>query len=161
MGSGKSTVGKKLAHRLNYHFVDLDEAIALSAGQSIDQLFQKIGEDGFRKMESEVLERVLKESNNTIISLGGGTVCFGTNLSLIKSKAILVYLELPPKALFNRLVNAKSSRPLLANLSDAELESYIHAKLTERESFYKQAHFSINGLSLNVDDILRTINCQV
>jgi len=161
MGSGKSTVGKKLAHRLNYHFVDLDDAITDFTAQSITDLFNVKGEEVFRRIESQILEEVLNDSKNSVISLGGGTVCFGTNLSLIKSKAILVYLELPPKALFNRLVNAKSSRPLLANLSDNELELYIQTKLSERESFYKQAHFTINGLSLNVDDILRTINCQV
>lgn len=158
MGSGKSTVGKKLAHRLNYPFIDLDDAITDFTGQSITELFNNKGEAAFREIESQVLERVLNENRNTIISLGGGTVCFGNNLSLIKSKAILVYLELPPKALFNRLVNAKKNRPLLENLIDAELEQYIQTKLGEREVYYKQAHHTFNGLSLNVEEIIQAVN---
>lgn len=158
MGSGKTTVGRKLAHRLNYHFVDLDDAITDFTGLSITELFNDKGEEEFREIESQVLEKVLNGNKNIIISLGGGTVCFGSNLNLIKSKAMLVYLELPPKALFNRLVNAKKNRPLLANLTDTELQQYIQTKLSEREAFYKQAHHTLNGLSLNLEEVIEVLN---
>lgn len=158
MGSGKSTVGKKLAQRLNYQFVDLDDAISNDTGQSISELFSSKGETFFREIEANVLERVLGKNTKKVISLGGGTVCFGSNLSLIKSKAVLIYLELSPKALFNRLLNAKKNRPLIAHLSDIELESYINSKLKEREKFYTQAHIQLNALSINIEDIIKTLN---
>lgn len=157
MGCGKTTHGKKLANLLNYNFIDADEEMVNQQGKSINHLFDEKGEAGFRDLETETLKKLISEQSKAVISLGGGTPCFNNNLDLLKRNGILIYIHLPPKALFNRLVNAKDERPLLKNKTNEELLIYIENLLDKREPYYKEAHIIINGINIDVANIRNQI----
>jgi len=140
MGSGKSFLGRWLSEKYNLNFLDLDEYIEESMNLSIPQIFSRIGEDGFRENEANLLRKTVDFSNN-IISCGGGTPCFYDNMEWIKDYGISIYLKTSEELLFKRLNNQKSGRPLISGMSDDDLRNFISMKLTEREIFYKQADY--------------------
>ena len=157
MGSGKSTHGKKLASLLKRDFLDLDEFIVSKYHLSIDELFEQKGESEFRNIESKELNAIINLDKAMVVSLGGGTPCFNNNIELIKKSGLLVYIQMDAKALTNRLINAKSSRPLIKNKSNDELLIFISESLKNREIYYKQAQIIINGINLDEHKIYDAI----
>lgn len=157
MGCGKSSLGKKLAKEMNYRFFDLDYEIEKANHASISDLFNKVGELFFREIETKELTKIASTANNTVVALGGGTICFNDNLQIVKRNGCLVYLQLDSKALYNRLINAKTKRPLLQNLNNDELLLFIETKLKERETYYLSSHIIVNGLSLTPEKIINEI----
>ncbi|MDX2171723.1 MAG: shikimate kinase [Bacteroidota bacterium] len=153
MGSGKSTISKRLSKQLKLDLIDLDKFIQESEEMTIDDIFKTNGEQYFRELESNYLNKIISIKKPHLIALGGGTVCFNDNLTPIKKNGILIYIELSAKTLFQRLENAKNERPLLKNLSGNDLMTFIEEKLEERKSFYQQAHISINGLKVSPQTI--------
>ena len=156
MGSGKTTVGKNLSERLNFSFLDLDKWIEHKEKRGISDIFSIHGENYFRKAESEALKEVYA-GEKKIIALGGGTVCFNSNLQMIKKNSLLIYLKAEPEELANRLGMDYSQRPLLANKSKGELRSFIEHHLAERETFYRQAHIIINATQCNTEGLVASI----
>lgn len=148
MGSGKTTAGKKLAPILKTRFIDLDEYIEKKENRSIPVIFEEEGEAKFREIETRCLGEVIKLKEPHVISLGGGTICFNSNLETIKQKGLLIYIELPVEELAERIKESKTTRPLLKTLSDEELIKNIDEILHERKKYYEQAHVIINGLNL-------------
>ena len=140
MGSGKTTLGKKLATKLKMKFVDLDEVICIRTEfASIKNLIEEKGFDVFRQEESETLKSLLTEGK--VVSTGGGTPCYFDNLEWMKSKGKVVFLQVDEGVLFSRLMNTDmEERPMLKNLDEVGLKDFIHDKLEERLPFYKQAH---------------------
>ena len=137
MGSGKSTLGKKLARHFDFDFVDVDEEIEAQEKLSINEIFETKGEDYFRKKESEVLRNI--QGENAFISTGGGCACHSENIDFMKKNGIVLYLKHPAELLLGRLKQNKAERPLIKDLSDNELKEYIDDKLEERNPFYEQA----------------------
>lgn len=150
MGCGKSTMGKKLAVKLGYEFIDLDHQIENSIGTTIAEYFSVHGEAAFRKLESEAL-KTFDYPANAVIATGGGTPCFFDNMEWMNASGLSVYIEMPAAALARRLEGGKEKRPLLRNLNEAEMISFIENKLTEREVFYKRALVTVNGITLTAD----------
>lgn len=147
MGSGKSLVGKKLSTLWSYHYIDLDDQIAQMQGKSILEIFDQKGELFFRKLETEVLKDTLEDPNQLIVSLGGGTPCYGNNLELIKndSDSRIIYLKASIGLLTERLFNEKEMRPVISHLTKKEdLEDFIRKHLFERSHYYLQANQIIN-----------------
>lgn len=142
MGVGKTTLGKKLAKKLDVPFYDTDEEIEKEMGMTVKDLFSKYGESYFRNLEKVWLQNISK--NPAVIATGGGMPCDEKRLSLMKSTGTIVYLERPVKELFNRLKNAKKSRPLLASMSDDEMLKYIQTTLKNRSFYYSQADYVLN-----------------
>lgn len=138
MGSGKSTLGKKLANRLKLPFLDTDKEIENKYGLTVSQFFEKYGEDKFR-LEEKAIIRELDTSQPRVVAVGGGLPCFHKNITFMNEKGITIYLKRPAKELFQRLKQGKSKRPLITDLSDPELLSYIEEKLQERSVYYEQA----------------------
>lgn len=156
MGSGKSTVGKKLAKKMLYSFIDLDKFIEEKYSRKIADIFIEEGEDTFRKIEREALDDVVK-MDNVVISLGGGTPCFYDNMDIIQENGISIYLKMTASALLQRLQKAKVERPLLKGMGENEKMEFIQQQLGERERFYLRTHLIFNGFNPNVDLLLAQI----
>lgn len=152
MGSGKSTIGRKLAAYLQYGFIDLDKLIEKEAGITIPEYFSQHGETAFRDFERDVLQRT-SFGENMVIATGGGAPCYHDNMDWMKREGRVVYLHMEPKALANRLKNSKSDRPLLNGLNEEELLAFITERLAGREVFYRKAHFIVSGLDLTAEKL--------
>jgi len=144
MGSGKTSVGKKLAKSLGIEFIDLDSFIEGQAKMSINNIFDGPGEQVFRNLEREGLEE-LSNKEDIVVATGGGTPCFKDNMNFLNEHGITIYLKLENRILLERLANAKSDRPLLKNLSDEELKDYIEKKLAERAPTYERAQHTVKA----------------
>lgn len=161
MGSGKSLIGKKLAETLQYDFIDLDDHIEILKSQTIHEIFEQKGELFFRRLESRVLTDVLQEPANLVVSLGGGTPCYGNNLDLIKksSETKTVYLKASVENLTSRLFAEKLHRPVISHLKTREaLEEFIRKHLFERAFYYNQADLIINVDQKNPEEIVRELS---
>ena len=160
MGSGKTTLGKKLASHLNWSFIDLDERIEQKAGMKISQIFASKGESYFRETESEVLKN-LKTVTDTVISTGGGAPCFGENMDYMRRSGITVYLKMTPGQLKNRLLRSSKERPLLKNIPIDELEDYIEQKLSEREKCYSRAEIVFKRFEADISDLYLLVKKRI
>ncbi|MEE9462652.1 MAG: shikimate kinase [Bacteroidales bacterium] len=156
MGSGKSTVGQRLAGRLGYSFIDMDARLEGEHGMTINEIFEKLGEKAFRDLESNLLKEMVS-LQDAVISTGGGLPCTGNNMDLINRKGVSIYLRMEPAALLNRLSRGKSRRPLIRHLSRQELETFIQEKLREREPVYLRAHHIISGLNFKMDELMEIL----
>ena len=146
MASGKSTIGRLLASSINFEFIDLDDYIESEEGVSVSEIFETKGEIYFRKVEHNYLKEILSRKNKFVLSLGGGTPCYASNMELIKSsgKTISFYLKASIKELVARLMKEKEQRPLVARFSkEEELTEFIGKHLFERNHFYNQSDFQI------------------
>ena len=144
MGSGKSLLGKRLAEKLGWNFIDLDEMLEKGEQMTISEIFSKRGESVFRELEAKYL-RSTQEAANTIIATGGGTPCFFDNLTWMKETGITIYLQASPSTLLERLKDGIAHRPLLNGKTDEELVEYIEDLLFKREPYYNQANYSCNA----------------
>ncbi len=153
MGSGKSTLGKKIARSLNYEFFDLDQAIESYAGASVSSIFQTQGEIGFRLLESECLSH-FNNNKNIVIATGGGTPCFYHNMEMMLQNGCCVYIKMPEGALYQRLYKASPKRPLLVDKNEEELRDYIHELLLQREETYLKSHLIIDGMSVDTNSLV-------
>ena len=157
MGSGKSTFGKKLAKELALPFIDLDKEVEIKAKCSITDIFKYLGEDTFRKMESDTLHE-LSEREEFVMATGGGTPCYFNNIDFINKKGKSIYIELDIQSIYNRLSQAKNIRPTIKDKKEEELMQFIKDKLKEREPIYKQAAVTINGLSVNLREVVSKLS---
>ena len=138
MGAGKTTVGKALGKALGVTFYDLDWYIESRMRKTVKQIFDEQGEEGFRKMEHNMLHEVA-EFENVVISCGGGTPCFYDNMDYLNQQGDTVYLKASPEVLYKHLKMAKGVRPLLLNKTPEEVQVYIREELSRREQFYSKA----------------------
>ena len=138
MGAGKTTLGKSLARHLGLEFIDFDWYIENRFHQSVSQLFATRGEEGFRKIEQNMLHEVA-EFEDVVISAGGGTPCFFDNMEYMNQQGLTVYLKATPEILRTHLRMGKQKRPLIAQKNDEELDIFIRESLDKRESYYNQA----------------------
>lgn len=144
MGSGKSTVGKHLAALLSLQFLDLDDYIEKAEGSSIPTIFKNRGELYFRKKEHYYLKEVCAKKNDFIMSTGGGTPCYGTNLeTILMATKNIFYLKVSISELVNRLSKEKSERPLIKSIPGDDLPEFIGKHLFERNQYYKRANHTI------------------
>lgn len=160
MGSGKSLIGKSLSESLGYKFIDLDQKIEERENTPISEIFEKKGEVFFRRKERQMLEETLQENDSLVISLGGGTPCYGDNLEHIKATedAVTFYLKLKVENLTERLFLEKDHRPMISHLEDKDkLEEFIRKHLFERGFYYNQSDYIINCDSRSPEDIIEEI----
>ena len=113
MGSGKTTIGKKLAKLTGYTFMDTDELIEQQQGRTISEIFAADGEEAFREMETKLLEQMLEEKKERlVISTGGGMPLREENKTLLVGLGVVFYLKLEPETVYNRIKD-DTKRPLL------------------------------------------------
>jgi|TARA_B100000780_G_C21069481_1_gene430262 shikimate kinase len=152
MGVGKSTIGKNLAKKLNYNFIDIDRIIETKEGASINVIFKNKSEDYFRKIENEITLHELKK-NHSVISLGGGAFLNKSIRANAKKLSMSFWLDVDVDELIKRLKKSKK-RPLLykKKLSDTVKKIFL-----EREKVYNEADYRIKCTSLNLNEIVDKI----
>ncbi|MDY5576461.1 MAG: shikimate kinase [Lachnospiraceae bacterium] len=134
MGTGKSTVSKKLSGMTSMREVDLDVFVEEKAGMCISRIFEEKGEKAFRDMETECLKVVLKQ-NDCIISCGGGTVIREENVDYMRENGTIVLLTATPETIYQR-VKDNQNRPILNGNMNVE---YISTLMERRKEFYQKA----------------------
>jgi shikimate kinase len=145
-GAGKSTVAPMLARRLGYLAVDLDRAVEARAGRGVAELFDRLGEAGFRDLEAAELQRVL-DGPPAVVATGGGVVLRAANRERLRSQARVVWLRADPADLADRLAGCGEERPLLAGDAAAALRRLA----AEREHLYREVAdvtVDVTGLGL-------------
>lgn len=143
MGAGKTTIGKALAKALGVTFYDLDWYIETRMRRTVKQIFDSEGEEGFRRIEYNMLHEVA-EFENVVLSCGGGTPCFYDNIDYMNRQGKVVYLKASPEVLYEHLKMGKSVRPLLLGKTPDEVRRFIVEQLAQRERFYSKAQYTLN-----------------
>lgn len=158
MGCGKSTVGRKLARRLDVPFVDTDAAVEEREGATVADLFRYEGEERFRAIEREVLERTIATEAAAVVSTGGGLPIWRDNMARLNEAGTTVYLRRSAENIASRLSPyGRRKRPRLSGLNDAELLDFMRRDMAEREPFYAAARCTIDCDALTDDEILERI----
>jgi shikimate kinase len=160
MGSGKTTAGRALASRSGWEFIDLDKKIEKHTGETVPDIFFKYGEDYFRKIESELLTN-LETSGNAVVSTGGGTPCYNENMEFMLNSGLTIYLQMTPEKLLKRLADSQRERPLIKDLKNEELQSFIEQKLAERKKYYEKSDIIIDGSDPDINLLLSRINSRL
>lgn len=161
MGSGKSTVGPRLAARLGRPFVDLDAAVATRAGRPVAAVFAEAGEAAFRALEATCL-RATAEVADAVVALGGGALATEDNLTWALAHGTVVYLRVPADVLARRLARTAGNRPLLQGedgqaLRGEALAARVSALLAAREHFYGRAHVVIDTAGQSVAETVAAV----
>lgn len=147
MGAGKTTLGRALARELGLEFIDLDFFIEQRYHHSVSGLFALHGEEGFRRIEQQMLHEV-GEFEDVIVACGGGTPCFFDNMDYMNLQGETVFLQVPIEVLFRRLAHHRSKRPVLADKTDEELRGFIARSLEGRMPFYSRARHTFPAARL-------------
>jgi len=157
MGSGKTYWGRLLSQKLGLPFFDLDEQIVNAENQSINEIFESRGEEYFRLKEKEILHIITESHNAFIMSCGGGAPCYFNNIEYMNQAGITVWINASADTIFARLVKERSHRPLLKNVSDDELKSFIKKKFADRRIFYEQAGVSIEDENITPEKFIEKV----
>jgi shikimate kinase len=155
MGSGKSTVGKQLAAKLQLPFIDSDAWIEEQTNSSVSRIFELEGESGFREWEQRFVSQLSKKPQ--VVSCGGGLPCFNNLMVNLKEQGTVVYLKTPADTLANRLKHERADRPLVASISEETFLKEITNRLSAREPVYQQAHQIIETDGKSVQEIVDEI----
>ena len=154
MGSGKSTVGRRLARELNQDFFDTDHEIIDKTGVTIDHIFDIEGEEGFRERESKILENFCQMSN-IILATGGGIVILPKNRKILKNAGLVVYLSSSVDQLLRRTAKSKT-RPLLENSTDRK--KTITELVEARDVYYREvASIVVNTTGKKLHEVINII----
>lgn len=154
-GSGKSTLGGKLAEAMSLPFFDLDLLIEKKEALAIADIFNLKGEKYFRELESKVLKNSLQKLGPCVLALGGGTPCFFDNMQWINEHSCSIYLDIPLKRIMERLDPADiEKRPLFRGLESENAQKEFEERFGWRREFYNKAKIKLKEDTANVDTIL-------
>ena len=156
MGSGKTTVGRRLAKKIDFQFIDVDIFIENRYRKTVSEIFSEKGEETFRIIEHKALEE-LSRFENVVVSTGGGAPCFHNNMELMNKSGLTVYLKVAPEELMKRLKNGQNKRPLLKGKTSEEMLSFIIENISKRNLYYSQADLILNADTNNIDQILNNL----
>lgn len=152
MGTGKTTVGKIVAQKIGFDFIDVDETIERLTGMKISDIFSKFGEARFRDIETEIIKLITKKTGQ-VIATGGGAVLRDENIQALKKNGIIFCLEASEEVIFER-VKESTDRPLLK--VEKPLER-IRELLCQRKSRYGLSDFVINTDRLTINEVAEKI----
>jgi shikimate kinase len=156
MGVGKTSVGIRLARDLGFTFVDSDELIEADQKITITDIFSSFGETYFRDVETRIIRQVL-ETENQVVSTGGGAVIRNENRMAFKERGLTVCLTARPEVVYDRIKH-ETHRPLL---QVPDPLGRIRDLLTERDIFYRQADFVIDTSDKTLDEVIADIKQRV
>ena len=154
MGTGKTVVGKRLARKLGWTFVDVDSQIVAAAKEPVAKIFAEHGERVFRRMETRTIRRVAKAADQ-VIATGGGAFTSAENRRLLHAVGPVIGLAATPAVILRRVTPTLSSRPMLAGA--ASPRARIQQLLSQRAAAYAQADVTIDTSTLSVDQIVDRI----
>ena len=159
-GSGKSTLGKKLAKHLGLPFLDLDEIIEQREHQPIWKIFAQQGEEAFRKIEQRALHQVIAQYKSFVLATGGGAPCFYDNLDVMNQAGTTLLLDVPVATIIQRMHGEQiTDRPLLQGLDQNRLEQEYAAKFEKRLPVYRQAHVIVDQ-NATVDEVAALLQAR-
>jgi shikimate kinase len=164
MASGKSTVGPRVAARLGASFLDLDRLITAHDGRSIPTIFAEEGEERFRQRETAALHKTA-ETDDLVVALGGGALVDDGNRAFAKEHGHVVYLEVDPETVLDRVGDEADRRPLLQGedgtpLSGAAMKSRVEGMLSDRAAAYTDAHATVDATAA-VDEVVDAVAATV
>ncbi len=152
-GTGKTTIGKRLAQELDMRFFDLDEEISLSTERTIPEIFTEFGEEGFRELE-EFAVQCACEKDKVVISTGGGAILSETNRLLMRESGTVILLEASIETIYSRIKD-DNERPALTDYSPKE---EIEKVLEKRNPLYRQtAHFAVSTDKISIEEVVKKI----
>ncbi len=154
--SGKTTFGRQLAEKLGLGFIDLDEQLEEQEGQTIPEIYTRVGEDAFRRLEWKALKSLVTK-DNIVISTGGGAPCHCDNMSLMEQHGDVIYLKVTDETLIHRLKKAAEDRPIVKGKTEKELRQYVTHLRDRCEHHYKRARYIVDGEEINLDDFIRQL----
>ncbi|MBR1798974.1 MAG: shikimate kinase [Bacteroidales bacterium] len=144
MYSGKSTFGRRVAIEKDLDFLDLDDAFERRYHFTITDFFARFGEKAFRQLEEKILLSTEK-MDNIVVSTGGGTPCFGSNMDFMLHHGTVIYLRMNADEICARAETSHRQRPLLQHLSDSQRRTFVEQQLSQRETFYSRSHIILDG----------------
>lgn len=157
-GSGKTTIGKKLASALKLPFIDLDKEIEKNEGKAISEIFKEKKEDYFRKLESSELKKWASKPDDFVMATGGGAPCFFDNIDIINKAGKSIFLDVPASEIAKRMSRAgMEKRPLLAASGKDGLKDSIEFMRSNRISYYKKAAFTFSGPTIVIQDLVNAL----
>ena len=157
-GSGKSSLGKRLARRLGIRFVDTDKWIELNEGASVADIFHYGGEEYFRRTERNAVESLYLEGENMVVATGGGLPTYGDNMEWLNDHGLTIYLRRSPEQIMSRMsAYGREKRPMFRGKSDDELLAFMKAQMAERERFYAMANISVDCTPISDDEAVEVI----
>ena len=159
MGSGKTSIGKKISKILNIKFYDLDKLIENKFNKTVNEIFLEQGEINFRKKERALLENILSKKKIFVLSLGGGTPCYFDNIEyIVKKTGLTIFLKPEIKQLSKKLYKKKAERPIIKYvITEKKMIEFVSKHLFEREFFYNQATIKIDCYGNDVNTICKEI----
>jgi shikimate kinase len=161
MGSGKSTIGRKLANKLNFQFFDTDRMVEERFNLNEFEIYQKYGIELYRKTEKEIIHS-LNDLKNVIIACGGDLPCYTDNMEKLNRIGKTIYIKMSPKSLAIRLFNARKKRisiqPYLKKME--ELEDFIENQLQIQEIIFNQANYIYKGESINIEHLISALGVE-
>jgi len=158
MGTGKTSVGKRLARRLGWTFVDVDQLIEQSAAMSVPQLFAERGEAVFRRLERRVIGRIVHKQNQ-VIATGGGAFVNPESRARLRVSGPVICLTATPQVILARVGRKLSSRPLLAGSGDPLAR--IKTLLSQRAKAYARADAMMDTSSFSVEAVVEKVVDQL
>lgn len=161
MGSGKSHIAKVLSKKLGTKLIDLDKEISRRNKMTISEIFQNKGEIFFRRQERNLLEEILANESNCILSVGGGTPTYYNNMDVINQNAESIYLQTTVSTLTQRLLMQKEKRPLIAHIEDEKIPEFIAKHLFERNPYYARAKHLVTTDQKDPEVIVNEIIAQL
>ncbi|ATG14812.1 shikimate kinase AroL [Providencia alcalifaciens] len=153
-GSGKTTIGKKLAEKTGYQFIDTDKLILERAGMSIADIVQQQGWNYFRQLESQILASI--ESQDAIVSTGGGIILAPENQQVMRENGTVIYLRSTPETLVKRLA-AEPQAEQRPSLTGKSLLEEIEEVMTQRDPIYLSTAHHVIDANQSIDAIIKQI----
>lgn len=141
MGCGKSTIGIRLARRLNVQFLDSDQEIEAAAGHTVDEIFEKFGEEDFRKGERRVINRLITGDKKVVLGTGGGAFMDPKTRGRLNSQTVVIWLKVDVDLLVER-TSKRDTRPLLKKGNPRKI---LQKLAEERYPIYKEAHITVES----------------
>ena len=157
-GSGKSSLGKRLARRMGLRFVDTDNVVEQQVGAPIADIFHYEGEEYFRIAERRAVESLANEAMDLVIATGGGLPTWRDNMEWMLRSGVTIYLRRSPEQILSRLSDyGREKRPMFRGKSDEELLAFMHEQMVLREPYYNKAHIAVDCTTMSDDEVVEYV----